>query len=107
MSDFDQIAPEDQPGLPGPVRWRVLASWASLGAERLWPILWPASGVVGLFLILALANVFAYLPEWLHLISLILFAAGIVAAALWSLRQTDVPTRSQAAPHIRSPSTPD
>ncbi|MEQ1864764.1 MAG: TIGR02302 family protein [Micropepsaceae bacterium] len=104
MSDFDQITPEDQPGLPGPVRWRVLASWASLGAERLWPILWPASGVVGLFLILALANVFAYLPEWLHLISLILFAAGIAAAAWWSLRQTEVPTRSQAVRHLEQSS---
>lgn len=104
MSEFDQIAPEDRPGLPQPVRWRVLASWASLGAERLWPILWPAGGIVGLFLILALANAFAYLPEWLHLIGLMLFAAGIVAAAMRSLSQTEVPTRSQAVRHLEQSS---
>lgn len=104
MSEFDQITPEDQPGLPRPVRWRVLASWGSLGAERLWPVLWPAGGIAGLFLILALANAFAYLPEWLHLVSLVGFAGGIVAAGLWSLRQTEVPTRSQAVRHLEQSS---
>jgi uncharacterized protein (TIGR02302 family) len=104
LSDFDQITPQDEPGLPPPVRWRVLASWASLGAERLWPVLWPAGGVVGLFLIFALANVFAYLPEWLHLISLLAFAGGIAGAAIWSLRSTQVPTRSQAVRHLEQSS---
>ncbi len=102
--DSEQIAAEDRPGLPATVRRRVLLSWASLSAERLWPILWPAGGVVGLFLILALANVFAYLPEWLHLISLMGFVAALIAAVMWSLRRTEVPTRSQAVRHLEQSS---
>lgn len=97
-------ASEDQPGLPPTVNRRVLLSWLSLGVERLWPILWPAGGVVGLFLILALANVFVYLPEWLHLISLIGFAAALIAAVMWSLRRTAVPTRDQAVRHLEQSS---
>lgn len=102
--DSEQIAAEDRPGLPPTVRRRVLLSWASLSAERLWPILWPAGGVVGLFLILALANVFAYLPEWLHLIALMAFVAALAAAVMWSLRQTEVPTRAQAVRHLEQSS---
>ena len=104
MSDFEHLTPDDQPGLPQPVQWRVLMSWASLGVERLWPVLWPAGGVVGLFLILALANIFVYLPEWLHLITLILFVVAVIAAAMWSLRQTVVPTRAQAVRHLEQSS---
>ncbi|MCE9522075.1 MAG: TIGR02302 family protein [Alphaproteobacteria bacterium] len=104
MTDFENSKPEDAPGLPQQVRWRVHLSWASLGAERLWPILWPAGGIVGLFFILALANVFAYLPEWLHLISLMGFIAAIIAAGAWSLRKTEVPTRSQAVRHLEQSS---
>lgn len=96
--------PEEHPGLPQTVRRRVLMSWASLSAERFWPLLWPASGVIGLFLILALANVFVYLPEWLHLISLLAFVGGIVASVLYSMRQTSVPTRAQAVRHLEQSS---
>jgi uncharacterized protein (TIGR02302 family) len=104
VSDFEHTSAEDRPGLPATVRRRVLLSWASLAAERLWPILWPAGGVVGVFLILALANVFVYLPEWLHLISLMLFVGALGAAVMWSLRQTEVPTRSQAVRHLEQSS---
>lgn len=95
---------EDRPGLPVEVARRVTLAWASLGVERFWPLLWPAGGVVGLFLILALANVFVYLPAWLHLIGLLGFAAAIAAAVLWSLRQTSVPTRDQAVRHLEQSS---
>lgn len=95
---------EERPGLPQTVGRRILMSWASLTAERLWPVLWPAGGVVGLFVILALANVFTYLPEWLHLLSLLGFAGALVAAAMWSLRQTSVPTRDQAVRHLEQSS---
>src|SRR6185295_2729197 len=55
-------------------------------------------------LILALANVFVYLPEWLHLLSLIGFAGAIGWAVVWSLRQTSVPTRAQAVRHLEQSS---
>jgi uncharacterized protein (TIGR02302 family) len=94
----------DRPGLPEAVNRRVLLSWASLGAERLWPVLWPAGGVVGLFLILALANVFVYMPEWLHLIVLMALAGAVVWAVMWSLKRTSVPTRDQAVRHLEQSS---
>jgi len=103
-SDSENSVTKDALGLPETVRRRVLLSWVSLGAERLWPLMWPAGGVIGLFLILALANVFAYLPEWLHLLSLMGFVAGAVGAALWSWRRTSVPTRAQAVRHLEQSS---
>ena len=95
-AEFDNDDLANQPrGLPRPVRVRVGLSWWVLAAERLWPALWPSSGIVGVFLILALANVFAALPEWLHLTALIAFAAAIVGAVVWSLREAAMPTRTR------------
>ena len=42
--DNEHKANDDRPGLPATVNRRVLLSWVSLGAERLWPVLWPAGG---------------------------------------------------------------
>lgn len=91
-------------GLPKIVQRHVMLAWASLSAERFWPLLWPAGGIVGLFVILALANVFVYLPEWLHLLSLVGFAAAIGWAVMYSLRSTSVPSRSQAVRHLEQSS---
>ena len=82
------------------VRW----AWASLTVERLWPLLWPAGGVVGLFLIFALANVFVYLPEWVHLLLLFAFAGATVWAVMYSLKLTTMPSRSQAVRHLEQSS---
>lgn len=95
---------DNRPGLPREVRRRVLLSWASLAAERAYPILWPAGGVVGAFVILALSNIFTYLPEWLHLISLMGFFAAIVWSVMWSLRQSSIPTHAQAVRHLEQSS---
>jgi len=99
--EFDENDLANQPnGLPRPVRVRVGLSWFVLAAERLWPALWPASGIVGLFLILALANVFSSLPEWLHLATLVGFIGAVVGAVIYSLRDSLVPTRGQALRHL-------
>lgn len=95
---------EAHPGLPRSVRRHVLLSWISLSTERIYPVLWPSGGVVGLFVIFALANVFVYFPEWLHLISLMGFFAGIVWAVMWSLRQSSIPTHAQAVRHLEQSS---
>jgi uncharacterized protein (TIGR02302 family) len=100
----DERVSEERPGLPEMVGRRILMSWASLTAERLWPVLWPAGGVVGFFVILALANAFTYVPEWLHLLSLLAFAGALIAAVTWSLRRTSVPTRDQAVRHLEQAS---
>jgi len=102
--EHKQTGSDERPALPRTVRHRVLLSWVSLSAERLYPILWPAGGIVGLFLILALANLFVYLPEWLHLVSLMGIFAGIIRAIMWSLRQSSVPTHAQAVRHLEQSS---
>ncbi len=106
MSDEHlNIAADDRGGgLPKIVQRYVMFAWASLSAERFWPLLWPAGGIVGLFVILALANVFVYLPEWLHLLSLVAFAAAIVWAVMHSMKATSVPSRSQAVRHLEQSS---
>ncbi|MEQ1755950.1 MAG: TIGR02302 family protein [Micropepsaceae bacterium] len=103
-ADTTPNSDNDRPGLPREVRRRVLLSWASLAAERVYPILWPAGGVVGAFVILALANTFTYFPEWLHLISLMGFFAAIVWSVMWSLRQSSIPTHAQAVRHLEQSS---
>lgn len=105
MTQDDATKQSDSPtGLPREVRRHVLMSWASLTAERLYPILWPAGGVVGLFVVLALSNFFTLLPEWLHLICLVGFIAGLVWAIMWSLRQSSFPTHAQAIRHLEQSS---
>ncbi|HSR55663.1 MAG TPA: TIGR02302 family protein, partial [Alphaproteobacteria bacterium] len=54
----------------------------ALGWERLWPALWPAVGIGGAFLALALFDVLPSLPVWLHAIILALFIAAL-GYALW------------------------
>lgn len=102
--DGEQKGIEARDRLPQTVQQRIMLAWASLSIERLWPLLWPAGGVVGLFLILALANLFVYLPEWLHLLSLMGFMGAIVWAVMYSMRQTSVPTRAQAVRHLEQSS---
>jgi hypothetical protein len=54
--------PDAPPGLDGQL-------WLARGAlfwEKLWPGLWPALGVTGLFLALALFDLLPGLPLWLH-----------------------------------------
>lgn len=90
--------------LPKIVQRHVMLAWASLSAERFWPLLWPAGGIVGLFVILALTNVFVYLPEWLHLLVLVAFIAAIAWAVAYSMKLTSVPSRSQAVRHLEQSS---
>lgn len=53
-----------------------------VGIERAWPALWPASGIVGVWIAAGLFGLFTLLPAWLHLLLLLGFLAGI-AALLW------------------------
>jgi hypothetical protein len=55
----------------------VLFARAILSFERLWPLMWPTSGIVGLFLALALFGAFAPLPWALHALVLAAFVTAI------------------------------
>lgn len=76
-------------------RWRALAR-AVLVVEALWPALWPAIAVIGVFLVLALLDAPGGLPASLHLAALLGFAAALLAAlarAAWRFR---LPSRAAA-----------
>jgi hypothetical protein len=102
--ETDKSPDEPLPGLPREVRRHVLLSWASLAAERLYPIVWPAGGFIAFFVVLALANVFVYLPEWLHLLILTGFLGAVGWSIAWSLRQSSIPTHAQALRHLEQSS---
>ncbi len=67
--------------LPLQLRWRARAVQVILMAERLWSLLWPASGYLGLVLILSLFDSWQFVPAILHLAAL----ATLLGLATWSL----------------------
>ncbi len=67
--------------LPASVRWRGRAMQATLGAEKLWSLLWPAGGFVGLVLILSLFEVWQFMPAILHL-AILLVLMGLAGRSL-------------------------
>ena len=75
--------------------WRLGLVWLSISWERVWQALWPASGIVGLFLFLVLVDVLPSLAGWLHILLLFGFAIGIVLAFGHNLSKFGLPTRSE------------
>ena len=71
-------------GALGGIRYRLLLalSRAALYWERLWPAIWPALGIAALFLGTALLDLLPWLPQWLHGLILLSFAAAFA----WGLR---------------------
>ena len=81
-------------------RWRVALSWFALAWEELWPLLWPAAGLAGLWTLLALLDVLPLLPGWVHAAILAGFAAA-AAGLLWlRLRRWRLPGRQGALRRI-------
>jgi uncharacterized protein (TIGR02302 family) len=67
---------------------------AGLRLEYLWPALWPATVLAGLFIAAALLDLFAYLPVWLHGGVVLAFLLGFAAAlyrAVVRMPRIDVP----------------
>jgi uncharacterized protein (TIGR02302 family) len=77
MSADFQLTP-DETRFRGKLRLAGLA----LLWERLFPALWPAIATVGVFLALALFDLFRVLPGWLHAGILVVFAGALVWALL-------------------------
>jgi uncharacterized protein (TIGR02302 family) len=69
---------------------------AALWFESIWPALWPASAVIGLFLCVALLNLPSLLPGWLHLIALGLVLALVLALLVRGLRGITLPDNRAA-----------
>lgn len=64
--------------------------------ELAWPALWPALGVAGLFICLALFDVPALLPGWAHTVLLAACGVAIVALLALRLRRVRLPDRASA-----------
>src|SRR5256885_9027293 len=60
---------------------------AALLWERVWPAAWPPLAVIGIFAVLALFDIFAALPGWLHIAVLAMLALAFAAAIAWGLRR--------------------
>lgn len=83
MARSDDSAPLGRPPKLGRKLFlaRLVLAW-----EFLWPSLWPAVGIAGLFLALALFDFFAQLPGWLHVMLLAAFAIFFVRALVRTIR---------------------
>jgi len=80
--------------------WRLALSWLARLWEELWPRLWPAAGVAGLWVVLALVDVFPYMAGWLHAGLLAGFALAVVILAWLGLRRWRLPGRRAALRRI-------
>jgi uncharacterized protein (TIGR02302 family) len=64
--------------------------------ERLWPAVWPATGVAGLFLVLALLGLPRLLSPLVHLAYLAIFAVAFVVMLFNGLRRLALPADHEA-----------
>src|SRR5688500_9802623 len=80
------MAASDPRQAPG-FRRRLLAARVTVWAERLWPALWPAVAVVGLFLAASLFGLWYGLGPVPHILVMGLFLAAL-GAAVWHARQS-------------------
>ncbi|WP_245440075.1 TIGR02302 family protein [Mesorhizobium sp. Z1-4] len=71
--------------------WRTRSiTRASMVVERLWPLALPAVIVAALFLTVAWFGLFALVPTWLRIASIVVFGLGLAAAA-WPLTRYRAP----------------
>lgn len=75
---------------------RIGLSRLALFWERAWPALWPASFVVGLFLLVALLDFLPDLSGWLHVVVLALFAVALFLSCKHAVRALQIPDRASA-----------
>ena len=84
-------------GLPQrPLARRLFLARAALLWERAWPVVWPALGVAGAFLVLALFDLLPRLLAPLHALALALFAGAFLASLFFALRAVALPDRLAA-----------
>ncbi|NNG04886.1 MAG: TIGR02302 family protein [Inquilinus sp.] len=83
---------------------KLIAVWLVLMWERLWPALWLAVSLAGLFAAVALFDVLPLLPGWLHLAALVGFAAAVLLAAIRGLRAFRPPTAADARRRLETAS---
>ena len=78
---------------------RLCLAW-----ERLWPAIWPAAAIAGLFLAAALFDLWSRVASSLHAGALLIFAAGFVAALIRGLRGLRYPSEEHAVRRLETAS---
>jgi uncharacterized protein (TIGR02302 family) len=88
---------EFQTGSTRRVERYVAVARAFVGWERVWPALWPATGIAGLFIAAALFRLFTPLPWTLHAFVLAVLITGTGLLAYLNLRVFAFPEWSDGA----------
>ena len=70
---------------------RRLLARAALSFELLWPAVWPALAVAGVFLVAALLNLPPLLPGWLHVSLLVVVGLAVAGLLFRGLRGVHMP----------------
>ncbi len=83
---------------------RVVQARLSLAWEAMWPAVWPPLGIAGAFMGVAFLDLFAFLPGWLHAISLAVFAVLFGWALYRWMRRLVWPDRTAALRRIEQAS---
>lgn len=90
--------------LPPRIERRVHVARALIAWQAFWPALWPTAALAGIFIVLALFDIFVVLPLPLHWA----FLAGFGALLVWTLwrgfRGFKWPTRADAFRHLEKSS---
>jgi len=86
------------------VRRHVILARAILGFERIWPALWPASGIAGLVLGAALFDLFTPLPWPLHALILACITTAIALTLYFNLEDMRLPSWDEGARRLEQDS---
>ncbi len=103
LGDNERFDPMKEPARPR-FGARLALARLALAWERLWPTLWPAAFVVGLYLVLALFDVPAYLPGWAAAALLGIFVAALIATLALAARHWRLPPRGAAQRRLETAS---
>jgi uncharacterized protein (TIGR02302 family) len=82
---------------PAPIpRVRLWLARLALVWEHFWPAIWPALGISGLFLAVALLDILPALSPWLHIVVLALFGAAFLMLCWRAIRHLVLPSHYAA-----------
>lgn len=78
---------------------RLCLAW-----ERLWPAIWPAAAIAGLFLVAALFDISSRAPGSLHAAAIVVFALAFITALIRGLRGFSYPSEEAAIRRLETAS---
>lgn len=96
MNASEQNSGPAAPRLPRNLERRIKIARGLLLFEALWPALWPAFTLLGIFVAAALLGLIALLPVWLHWLALAALGGGLVGVLWKGLREFRFPDRRDA-----------